>query len=103
MTVVEICETLSRLRPGCQYVVRKAEYSSIEWHSTDLEMPSELELLDGIEAYRAEIKATAYKKLRAAEYPPIEDYLDAVVKGDQEQLQAYINACLAVKEKYPKG
>jgi hypothetical protein len=39
---------------------------------------------------------------RANEYPPMTDYLDGVVKGDQEQIQAYIDACLAVKAKYPK-
>lgn len=44
----------------------------------------------------------AYKHARAAEYPPITDYLDGVVKGDQVQIQAYIDACLAVKTKYPK-
>ena len=44
----------------------------------------------------------AYKYKRAAEYPPYTDYLDAVVKGDQEQIDAYIAACQAVKTKYPK-
>jgi len=44
----------------------------------------------------------AYKYQRATEYPPITDYIDGVVKGDQEQIQAYIDACLAVKAKYPK-
>jgi hypothetical protein len=44
----------------------------------------------------------AYKHSRAAEYPPITDYIDGVVKGDQAQIQAYIDACLAVKAKYPK-
>lgn len=39
---------------------------------------------------------------RAAEYPPVTDYVDGIVKGDQTQVQAYINACLAVKAKYPK-
>jgi hypothetical protein len=53
-----------------------------------------------IEAY---ISANAYKELRAKEYPSITDYLDGVVKGDQKQIQAYIDACLAVKAKYPKG
>lgn len=45
----------------------------------------------------------AYKLSRAREYPPITDYIDGVVKGDQAQIQAYIDACLAVKAKYPKG
>ena len=43
-----------------------------------------------------------YATQRQAEYPPIADYLDGVVKGDQAQIQAYIDACLAVKAKYPK-
>jgi hypothetical protein len=52
---------------------------------------------------QADIDAIAYIAKRAAEYPPMTDYLDAVVKGDTAQQQAYIDACLAVKAKYPKG
>jgi hypothetical protein len=44
----------------------------------------------------------AYQRQRAAEYPPMADYIDGIVKGDQAQVQAYIDACLAVKAKYPK-
>lgn len=43
-----------------------------------------------------------YQALRAAEYPAIADYLDGIVKGDTAQVQAYVDACLAVKAKYPK-
>ena len=43
-----------------------------------------------------------YQRLRQSEYPPITDYLDGVVKGDQQQIAAYIAACQAVKAKYPK-
>jgi hypothetical protein len=45
----------------------------------------------------------AYKYQRASEYPPITDYIDGVVKGDQAQIDKYIADCLAVKAKYPKG
>jgi hypothetical protein len=48
------------------------------------------------------IPEKSYAELRRAEYPPIEDYIDGIVKGDTEQVQAYIDACLAVKAKYPK-
>ena len=44
----------------------------------------------------------AYIAKRQAEYPPYTDYLDGVVKGNQEQIDAYIAACQAVKTKYPK-
>lgn len=46
--------------------------------------------------------AVEYKAKRKAEYPSAADYLDGIVKGDQAQIQAYIDACLAVKAKYPK-
>jgi hypothetical protein len=51
---------------------------------------------------QAEYDAKQYQRDRAKEYPPMADYLDAVVKGDQAQVDAYIAACLAVKAKYPK-
>jgi hypothetical protein len=54
-------------------------------------------------AVEALVASEAYKEKRAAEYPPITDYLDGIVKGDNAQVQAYIDACLAVKNKYPKG
>lgn len=57
---------------------------------------------EAAEARRAEEDYTKYQRDRAAEYPPITDYIDGVVKGNQAQVQAYIDACLAVKAKYPK-
>lgn len=53
-------------------------------------------------AVNAWVDPNAYKTKRAAEYPPITDYLDGVVKGDQTQIDKYIADCLAVKAKYPK-
>lgn len=53
-------------------------------------------------ATQNKLAKTQYQLDRAIEYPPITDYIDGVVKGDQAQIQTYINACLAVKAKYPK-
>ena len=53
-------------------------------------------------AEQALLANTQYQRDRASEYPPMADYIDGVVKGDQAQIQAYIDACLAVKAKYPK-
>jgi len=54
-------------------------------------------------ALQAYVDAHAYIAKRASEYPPITDYIDGVVKGDQVQIDKYIADCLAVKAKYPKG
>lgn len=53
-----------------------------------------------VEAY---VQANEYKAKRAAEYPPITDYIDGVVKNDQAQIDKYIADCLAVKARHPKG
>ena len=55
-----------------------------------------------MDAVNAWVDPDQYKYDRVKEYPPITDYLDGVVKGDQAQIDAYIAACLAVKAKYPK-
>lgn len=49
------------------------------------------------------VKANLYIELREAEYPPMAEYLDAIVKGDVEAEEAYKAKCLAVKAKYPKA
>jgi hypothetical protein len=61
--------------------------------------PEEEMEADAIMVIRA---AELYKNQRASEYPPMADYLDGIVKGDTAQVQTYIDACLAVKAKYPK-
>lgn len=49
-----------------------------------------------------EILHRVINTLRAEAYPPMSDYLDAVVKGDDAQKQKYLDDCLAVKQRYPK-
>ena len=51
---------------------------------------------------QTEYRSKEYQRKRASEYPDFKDYLDGVVKGDQQQIQTYIDACLSVKQKYPK-
>ena len=55
---------------------------------------------DAVQDY---VDAHAYIAKRASEFPPITDYIDGVVKGDQAQIDKYIADCLAVKARHPKG
>ena len=78
--------------------------------------PNVVKIIDDATAYDADGNAVAYNETtvqayidahayiakRQAEYPPITDYLDGVVKGDQAQIDKYIADCNAVKAKYPK-
>lgn len=90
-------------KDNCYWMLRGEEYSGLEWgENNELPKPTEAELQSELDRIRAEYEATVYQQRRKVEYPPIEDFIDALVKGDEEQKQAYIDACLAVKAKYPK-
>lgn len=55
-----------------------------------------------ISTTQAEFNALSYAEKRALEYPDFREYLDGVVKGDQTQIDDYVQKCLTVKAKYPK-
>jgi|DEB0MinimDraft_10_1074344.scaffolds.fasta_scaffold144850_2 hypothetical protein len=54
--------------------------------------------------YEADRKAAlneAVHQSRKKAYPPVEDYIDGIVKNDQAQIAAYKAKCLQVKEQFP--
>jgi hypothetical protein len=72
-----------------------------EWN-LDIAKPTEAQL-NALEAQANEVeRLNLVKANRANEYPDFKEYLDGIVKGDNAQVQKYINDCLAVKAKYPK-
>lgn len=102
MSEHDLAQAIVSLYPSSAFKLRNNDYKQLDWRDPQTEKPSYDELVQECVRLEQERGRTAYQKARAAEYPPMEDYLDAVVKGDQEQLQRYIDACLAVKAKYPK-
>jgi hypothetical protein len=97
-----IVDALQTLTPGAQWVLEGDSYEGLAWLDESQEQPNEQDLLNEASRLQEEYDALEYQRLRQPEYPPIEDYVDGIVKGDQEQIDSYIAACLAVKEKYPK-
>lgn len=79
----------------------KVIYDCQTGQQTEIEMTQE-EIAEAEAAHAAYIASIPYTQKRLAEYPSFMDYIDGVVKGDQAQIQAYIDQCLAVKAKYPK-
>ena len=72
-----------------------------EWN-LDIAQPTESQL-DALETQANEVeRLNEIKSKRANEYRDFKEYLDGIVKGDNAQIQKYINDCLAVKAKYPK-
>ena len=100
--MTDITKALVSLRPGAEWVLDGNEYTGLRWLDNTQSCPSQEEISTEVGRLQAEWDSKEYQRLRAKEYPPMTDYLDAVVKGDLVQQQAYIDACLAVKTKYPK-
>jgi hypothetical protein len=97
-----VSDALLSLAPGAQWILSGDDLSGIQWLDTDIEMPLAEDIEAEILRLQAEYNALEYQRIRKAEYPPIEDYLDGIVKDDQDQIDAYIAACQVVKDKYPK-
>lgn len=86
-------EAIRALYPNVVTIDDKAGATDKDGNNVEIDMA----LVD------AWVDPNAYKYKREAEYPPHADYLDGIVKGDDVQVQKYIDDCLAVKAKYPKG
>ena len=104
---MDITKALQSLRPGAQWSVLGDTYEGLQWLEKPVweggqKKPTQEEVEAEVARLQQEWEATEYQRLRAPEYPDLKEYLDGLVKGDTEQMQAYIDACLAVKAKYPK-
>lgn len=97
-----IPDALQSLVPGSQWALSGDSIDGLEWISEDIPRPTTEEIYSEINRLQAEYDALAYQRNRSSEYPDFLDYLDGVVKGDQDQIDKYIAECLAVKAKYPK-
>jgi hypothetical protein len=104
---MDITNALQSLRPKAEWMVIGDTYDGLQWLEKPVweggqKKPTRLEVEAEVARLQKEWEDTEYQRLRAKEYPDVKEYLDGLVKGDTEQMQAYINACLAVKAKYPK-
>jgi hypothetical protein len=99
ISMFDVIESLGGNRSDILRVVGNT-YEGIEWIGESKFTKEEVEVELG--RLKLEQESKKYQELRAAEYPDFRDYLDGIVKGDQNQIEEYIQKCLAVKEKYPK-
>lgn len=100
--MIDYTNAISSLYPDATWILDGDNYEGLIWTDKKYPKPSLKQLQTRMAELQAIEDSLAYQRLRAKEYPPITDYLDAVVKNDQAQIDAYIAACQAVKNKYPK-
>jgi hypothetical protein len=104
---MDITKAIISLRPEATWALDGDTYDNLQWLEPPVweggqKKPTREEVETEVVRLQQEWENTEYQRLRAKEYPDFKEYLDGIVKGDTEQMQAYIDACLAVKAKYPK-
>jgi hypothetical protein len=99
--MTDIIKAILKINPKAEVTVIGEDINNIEWHNGTTPIPAN-DILAKQQELIAEYNANQYQRDRANEYPDFKDYLDGIVKGDDAQIQKYINDCLAVKAKYPK-
>jgi len=80
----------------------KAVWYDTEWKIEKIIVEPEPEPEPEPDPLPPEPAPITWKDKRNAAYPPITEYLDAVVKKDKRLIEEYIQKCLAVKKRYPK-
>jgi hypothetical protein len=97
-----IIEAILKINPKAEVSVNADDINQIVWGSNTTPISKELILAKVVEV-QAEYDSKQYQRDRTNKYPDFKEYLDGIVKGDDAQIQKYINDCLAVKAKYPKN
>lgn len=112
-----LVEIIKAKYPDYEFIIKDSTSMLIEDNLTwckeaPPELPTQEEIDALIQEALQEKEKNAYRELRAAAYPPIEDFLDAKVKQTSSdpvvageglrQEQNYYKECLAVKERYQK-
>jgi hypothetical protein len=97
-------DAIKSLQQYAEFGINGNDLNTLQWYDDESVVPRPTNEEIEVEYQRllALVGDTEYKKERYWRYPPITDYLDGVVKGDQAQIDKYIAECLAIKAKFPK-
>ena len=100
--MILIIDAILSLKSDAQVSCEKEDINKLVWHDGNPTNITNKQITDKLAELNTDYNSKEYQRKRQAEYPPMADYLDAIVKGDDTQKQKYIDDCKAVKEKYPK-
>jgi hypothetical protein len=100
--MTDIAKAIQAINPKAEVTVNAEDINQITWLNKTQPIPVD-QILAKQQELIADYNSKQYQRNRSSEYPDFRDYLDGIVKGDNAQVQKYINDCLAVKAKYPKG
>jgi len=100
---INICTAILKIKSDAQVSCSGEDINTLEWHDNNPTNITNQQILAKQSELQAEYDSKEYQRQRTKEYPDFKEYLDGIVKGNDAQIQKYINDCLAVKAKYPKN
>lgn len=107
MNIPFYTEAISSLRPGCVWrLVGDDVIENLEWNDeNNLQPPTHEEIVEEAKRLEIEYQSKEYQFKRKQEYPPLSEFADAyywMQEGDDTKMNAYIEKCKQVKNKWPK-
>lgn len=99
-----LSDALQSLYANTDWTIHNNDYEKLTFHNGEIK-PSLEELNTEVARLQQDYDSKLYQRQRKPEYPPLQDLADALYwqsKGDNSKMQAYLAACEAVKQKYPK-
>lgn len=97
---MDIIHAVHSLRPGASWSLNGDTYEGLWWSDeNDLPPPTQEEVEAEVARLQQEYERNQYQRDRAAEYPSIEDQLDALYHQGYDGWKAMVDE---VKNKYPK-
>jgi hypothetical protein len=95
-------EAILAINPNATFQTEVINGEEIVTWNDNMTPISDIEINNKIIELKNKWTSNQYQRDRAKAYPNFIEYLDGIVKGDEQQVQKYIEDCLAVKAKYPK-
>jgi hypothetical protein len=101
-SVIKLDKALSSLYPNCAWALEGEKYDGLKWFDKDTPKPTKTELDSEVSRLQVEYDRNEYQRLRAAEYPSIQQQLDMQYWDSVNGTTTWQDAINAVKAKYPK-
>ena len=100
--MITIVDAIRSLCPDAQFSIVNSSYAQLTWLSPTIRQPSELEIEQEIKRLEEIEKANEYQRLRAQQYPSIQEQLDMLYWDKVNGTTSWQEAISAVKLAYPK-
>lgn len=102
--IFNLSDALESLYSSMEWTIYDNDYEKLVFRSGGTK-PTLEELNTEVSRLQQDYDSKLYQRQRQPEYPPLQDLADALYwqsKDDSSKMQAYLAACEAVKQKYPK-